>query len=148
VVVQAGDYSSYRVAEYADFQGQSATLARRPVTLTPCQPASRISRASAHTLRVKDIWIADIAKYGGCGVVFPINADAALQVATAFDLLPAGVYLPDGRSAADSATARSRSSSAGPQTETSMTCPMSVGRNFAGILRIPDALQNTARMMW
>lgn len=76
---------------------------------------------------MKDIWIADIAKYGGCGVVFPINADAALQVATAFDLLPAGVYLPDGRSAADSATARSRSSSAGPQTETVHDLP-DVGR--------------------
>ncbi|HBK38042.1 MAG TPA: peroxidase, partial [Halomonas sp.] len=55
-------------------------------------------------------------------------------------------YLPDGRTPADSATVRSVFI-IGPdkQLKLSMTYPMTVGRNFAEILRALDALQTTAK---
>lgn len=63
---------------------------------------------------------------------------------TVFDLLPAEAYLPDGRTAAVTATVRSVFI-IGPdkKLKLSMTYPMSVGRNFAEVLRALDALQLT-----
>ncbi|MGO3769391.1 MAG: peroxidase, partial [Vreelandella alkaliphila] len=63
-----------------------------------------------------------------------------------FDMLPEDAYLPDGRTPADSATVRSVFI-IGPdkQLKLSMTYPMTVGRNFAEILRALDALQATAK---
>lgn len=89
-------------------------------------------------------WIGDIEKYGGSDVDFPIIADEELKVAKLFDMLPAEAYLPDGRTAADSATVRSVFI-IGPdkQLKLSMTYPMSVGRNFTEVLRALDALQTT-----
>ena len=91
-------------------------------------------------------WIKDIEKVGGADVGFPIVADEALDVSKAFDMLPAEAYLPDGRTPADSATVRSVFI-IGPdkQLKLSMTYPMTVGRNFAEILRALDALQTSAR---
>ena len=62
----------------------------------------------------------------------------------AFDMLPADAYLPDGRTPNDSATVRSVFI-IGPdkKLKLSMTYPMSVGRNFAEVLRALDALQAT-----
>jgi len=90
-------------------------------------------------------WIGDIEQVGGAQVGFPIIADEALEVSKAFDMLPAEAYLPDGRTPADSATVRSVFI-VGPdkQLKLSMTYPMSVGRNFAEILRALDALQTSA----
>ena len=90
-------------------------------------------------------WKKDIEKVGGAAATFPIIADVDLTVSKAFDMLPAEAYLPDGRTPNDSATVRSVFI-IGPdkQLKLSMTYPMSVGRNFAEVLRALDALQTTA----
>lgn len=92
-------------------------------------------------------WIGDIETYAGSGVDFPIIADGELKVSKAFDMLPAEAYLPDGRTPADSATVRSVFI-IGPdkQLKLSMTYPMTVGRNFAEVLRALDALQASAKL--
>lgn len=91
-------------------------------------------------------WKSDIEKISGAKAAFPIIADESLEVAKAFDMLPAEAYLPDGRTPADSATVRSVFI-VGPdkQLKLSMTYPMSVGRNFAEILRALDGLQTAAK---
>ena len=87
-------------------------------------------------------WKGDIESYAKTPAGFPIIADEGLAVSKAFDMLPAEAYLPDGRTPADSATVRSVFI-IGPdkQLKLSMTYPMSVGRNFAEILRALDGLQ-------
>ncbi|NRB05910.1 MAG: peroxiredoxin [Rhodobacteraceae bacterium] len=89
-------------------------------------------------------WKDDIKSYGGAEAGFPIIADDGLEVSKAFDMLPAEAYLPDGRTPADSATVRSVFI-VGPdkQLKLSMTYPMTVGRNFAEILRALDGLQTS-----
>ena len=90
-------------------------------------------------------WRADIEKIGGAAPDFPIIADDGLAVSKSFDMLPAEAYLPDGRTSADSATVRSVFI-IGPdkQLKLSMTYPMTVGRNFAEVLRALDALQTSS----
>lgn len=89
-------------------------------------------------------WKKDIAHVGGADPDFPIVADDGLEVSKAFDMLPADAYLPDGRTPADSATVRSVFI-IGPdkQLKLSMTYPMTVGRNFAEVLRALDGLQTS-----
>ena len=91
-------------------------------------------------------WKGDIEKAGGADPSFPIIADEGLAVSKAFDMLPAEAYLPDGRTPADSATVRSVFI-IGPdkQLKLSMTYPMTVGRNFAEVLRALDGLQMAAK---
>ncbi|MFY0621875.1 MAG: peroxiredoxin [Pelagimonas sp.] len=91
-------------------------------------------------------WKVDIEKVGGAKAGFPIIADDDLTVAKAFDMLPAEYVLPDGRTPADSATVRVVFI-IGPdkKLKLSMTYPMTVGRNFAEVLRALDALQTSAR---
>ena len=90
-------------------------------------------------------WKADIEKVAGAKAGFPIIADVGLVVSKAFDMLPAEAYLPDGRTPNDSATVRSVFI-IGPdkKLKLSMTYPMSVGRNFAEVLRALDALQTSS----
>jgi len=89
-------------------------------------------------------WIADIERVAGADVTFPIIADDGLEVSKLYDMLPADAYLPDGRTAADSASVRSVFIiSPDRKLQLSMTYPMSVGRNFGEILRALDALQAT-----
>jgi alkyl hydroperoxide reductase subunit AhpC len=87
-------------------------------------------------------WKGDIEKVAGAKAGFPIIADTDLGVSKAFDMLPAEAYMPDGRTPADSATVRSVFI-IGPdkQLKLSMTYPMTVGRNFAEVLRALDGLQ-------
>jgi alkyl hydroperoxide reductase subunit AhpC len=89
-------------------------------------------------------WKGDIEGFAGAKAGFPIIADEGLAVSKAFDMLPAEAYMPDGRTPADSATVRSVFI-IGPdkQLKLSMTYPMSVGRNFAEVLRALDGLQRT-----
>ena len=89
-------------------------------------------------------WKGDIERFAGTRAGFPIIADEGLAVSKAFDMLPAEAYLPDGRTANDTATVRSVFI-IGPdrKLKLSMTYPMSVGRNFAEILRALDAVQAT-----
>ncbi|MFS4581874.1 peroxiredoxin [Phaeobacter sp. C3_T13_0] len=91
-------------------------------------------------------WKTDIESYGNAAAGFPIIADEGLAVSKAFDMLPAEAYLPDGRTPADSATVRSVFI-IGPdkQLKLSMTYPMTVGRNFAEILRALDGLQMSGK---
>lgn len=90
-------------------------------------------------------WKKDIEQACGSAAGFPIIADDGLNVAKAFDMLPAEAYLPDGRTPNDSATVRAVFI-IGPdkKLKLSMTYPMSVGRNFSEILRAVDALQTTS----
>jgi len=89
-------------------------------------------------------WKRDIESFSGSPATFPIIADEDLAVSKLFDMLPADAYLPDGRTAADSASVRSVFIiSPDKKLQLSMTYPMSVGRNFAEVLRALDALQAT-----
>lgn len=91
-------------------------------------------------------WGNDIKTVSGSDVDFPIIADDTLTISKLYDMLPEDAYLPDGRTPADSATVRSVFI-IGPdkQLKLSMTYPMTVGRNFAEILRALDALQATSK---
>ena len=89
-------------------------------------------------------WKGDIETFAGAKAGFPIIADTDLAVAKAFDMLPAEAYLPDGRTPADTATVRSVFIvSPDKKLQLTMTYPMSVGRNFAEVLRALDGLQRT-----
>ena len=89
-------------------------------------------------------WKADIEQFSGAKAGFPIIADNDLAVSKMFDMLPADAYMPDGRTAADSASVRAVFIiSPDKKLQLSMTYPMSVGRNFAEILRALTALQKT-----
>jgi alkyl hydroperoxide reductase subunit AhpC len=89
-------------------------------------------------------WKRDIEAFAGAPADFPIIDDTSLQVAKLYDMLPAEAYLPDGRTPADSATVRTVFI-IGPDKKVrlTMTYPMSVGRNFAEVLRALDAIQAT-----
>jgi alkyl hydroperoxide reductase subunit AhpC len=89
-------------------------------------------------------WKNDIETTCGAPAGFPIVADEDLAVSKALDMLPAEAYLPDGRTPNDSATVRSVFIIApNKKVQLMMTYPMSVGRNFAEVLRALDALQAT-----
>ena len=89
-------------------------------------------------------WKRDIETFAGSPANFAIVDDTSLKVTKLYDMLPANAYLPDGRTAADSATVRTVFI-IGPDKKVRlmMTYPMSVGRNFAEILRALDAVQAT-----
>lgn len=89
-------------------------------------------------------WKRDIEAFSGSPADFPIIDDTSLQVAKLYDMLPADAYLPDGRTPAHSATVRTVFI-IGPDKKVRLTMsyPMSVGRNFAEILRALDAIQAT-----
>lgn len=90
-------------------------------------------------------WKADIEKVAGVPANFAIIDDRDLVVAKAYDMLPAEFYLPtDGRTPAHSATVRTVFI-IGPDKKVrlTMTYPMSIGRNFAEIVRALDAVIKT-----
>jgi thioredoxin-dependent peroxiredoxin len=90
-------------------------------------------------------WQRDIEAFGGAVADFPIIDDVDLVVSKAYDMLPAEYYLPtEGRTPANTATVRTVYI-VGPDKKVrlTMTYPMSVGRNFAEILRALDAVRAT-----
>ena len=90
-------------------------------------------------------WKRDIETFAGSPADFPIIDDTSLTVAKAYDMLPADYYLPaEGRTPANTATVRTVYI-IGPDKKVRLTMsyPMSVGRNFAEILRALDAVQAT-----
>jgi alkyl hydroperoxide reductase subunit AhpC len=90
-------------------------------------------------------WKADIEQFSGSPADFPIIDDSSLTVAKAYDMLPADYYAPtEGRTPAATATVRTVYI-IGPdkKVKLTMTYPMSVGRNFAEILRALDAVRAT-----
>ena len=100
---------------------------------------------SVDTVQDHEKWKRDIEAFGGAPADFPIIDDTGLTVAKAYDMLPAEFYLPtEGRTPANSATVRTVFI-VGPdkKVKLTMTYPMSVGRNFAEIMRALDAVQLT-----
>lgn len=89
-------------------------------------------------------WVRDIEAFAEVPANFPILDDTSLNIAKLYNMLPAEAYLPDGRTPADSATVRTVFI-IGPDKKIrlSLTYPMSVGRNFAEIVRALDAIQAT-----
>lgn len=90
-------------------------------------------------------WKKDIEAFAASPADFPIIDDTSLTVAKAYDMLPAEYYAPtEGRTPAHTATVRTVYV-VGPDKKVRLTIsyPMSVGRNFAEILRALDAVQAT-----
>lgn len=105
---------------------------------------TKVIGLSVDTVEEHAGWKKDISQVCGAPADFPIIADIDLSVSKALDMLPADAYLPDGRTAADSASVRVVFIfSPDKKMQLSMTYPMSVGRNFAEVLRALDALQKT-----
>lgn len=108
------------------------------------QRNTKVMGVSVDTVEEHVKWKKDIEAFAGSPADFPIIDDTSLAVAKLYDMLPAEAYMPDGRTAADSATVRTVFI-IGPDKKVRlmMTYPMSVGRNFAEILRALDAIQAT-----
>jgi alkyl hydroperoxide reductase subunit AhpC len=106
---------------------------------------TKVLGVSVDSVADHDKWKRDIEAFGGAPAEFPIIDDTSLTVAKAFDMLPADYYLPtEGRAPAHTATVRTVYI-IGPDRKVrlSMTYPMSIGRNFAEILRALDAVRIT-----
>ncbi len=89
-------------------------------------------------------WKHDIEAVAGAPANFPIIDDSSLKVSKLYNMLPAEAYMPDGRTPKDSATVRTVFI-IGPDKKIRLTMayPMSVGRNYAEIVRALDAIQLT-----
>ncbi|MGO4852041.1 peroxiredoxin [Phaeovulum sp. W22_SRMD_FR3] len=106
---------------------------------------TKVLGVSVDSVADHEKWKRDIEAFSGAPADFPIIDDSSLTVAKAYDMLPADYYLPtEGRTPAHSATVRTVFI-IGPDKKVrlTMTYPMSVGRNFAEILRALDAVQAT-----
>ena len=106
---------------------------------------TKVIGVSVDSVQDHEKWERDIEAFGGAPADFPIIDDTSLTVAKAYDMLPAEFYLPtEGRTPANSATVRTVFI-VGPdkKVKLTMTYPMSVGRNFAEIMRALDAVQLT-----
>ena len=105
---------------------------------------TKVMGVSVDSVEEHKKWKRDIEAFAGKPANFPIIDDTSLQVAKLYDMLPADAYLPDGRTPAHSATVRTVFI-IGPDKKVRLmiSYPMSVGRNFAEILRALDAIQIT-----
>jgi alkyl hydroperoxide reductase subunit AhpC len=92
-------------------------------------------------------WAKDIEESQGHAPNYPMVGDPKLEVAKAFDMLPADAGEScEGRTPATNATVRSVFI-VGPdkKIKATLTYPMSTGRNFDEVLRLLDSIQLTAR---
>jgi alkyl hydroperoxide reductase subunit AhpC len=92
-------------------------------------------------------WAKDIEETQGAAVNYPLIGDPELNIAKAYDMLPAGAgSTSEGRTPADNATVRSVFV-IGPdkKIKATLTYPMSTGRNFDEVLRLLDSCQLTAK---
>lgn len=105
---------------------------------------TKVMGVSVDSVEEHQKWKRDIEAVAGAPANFPIIDDSSLAVSKLYDMLPADAYLPDGRTPAHSATVRTVFI-IGPDKKVRlmMTYPMSVGRNFAEIMRALDAVQAT-----
>ncbi|MFA5665162.1 peroxiredoxin [Castellaniella sp.] len=105
---------------------------------------TKVMGVSVDSVEEHHRWKDDIAQFAQAPADFPIIDDRSLQVSKLYSMLPAEAVLPDGRTPADSATVRTVFI-IGPDKKIRLTMcyPMSVGRNFAEILRALDAIQAT-----
>ncbi|PKM22131.1 MAG: peroxidase [Gammaproteobacteria bacterium HGW-Gammaproteobacteria-14] len=105
---------------------------------------TKVMGVSVDDVEAHKKWQRDIEAFSGAPANFPIIDDTSLNVSKLYNMLPADAYLPDGRTPADTATVRTVFI-IGPDKKVRLTMsyPMSVGRNFAEILRALDAVQAT-----
>ena len=106
---------------------------------------TKVIGVSVDSVTDHEKWKRDIETFGGAPADFPIIDDSSLTVAKAYDMLAADYYLPiEGRTPAHSQTVRTVFI-IGPDKKVKLTMayPMTVGRNFAEILRALDAVQAT-----
>ena len=106
---------------------------------------TKVIGVSVDSVADHEKWKRVIEAFSGAPADFPIIDDTSLTVSKAYDMLPADFYLPtEGRTPANSATVRTVYI-IGPDKKIRLTMsyPMSVGRNFAEILRALDAVQAT-----
>ena len=130
------DFTPVCTTEFGAMAQLSTEFARR---------GTKVIGVSVDTVQDHEKWKRDIAAFGGAPADFPIIDDSSLTVAKAYDMLEADYYLPsEGRTPAHSATVRTVYI-VGPdkKVKLTMTYPMTVGRNFAEILRALDAVQMT-----
>jgi thioredoxin-dependent peroxiredoxin len=130
------DFTPVCTTEFGAVAQLSAEFAKR---------GTRVLGVSVDSVQDHEKWKRDIEAFGGAPADFPIIDDTSLNVAKAYDMLPAEFYLPtEGRTPAHSATVRTVYI-VGPDKKVKlmMTYPMSVGRNFAEILRALDAVKLT-----
>ena len=131
----------------ADFTPVCTTEFAAVAQLAPewAKRKTKVIGVSVDSVQDHQKWKRDIEAFAGAPANFPIIDDSSLTVAKAYDMLPADYYLPtEGRTPANSATVRTVYI-VGPDKKIrlSMTYPMSIGRNFAEILRALDAVQKT-----
>ncbi len=105
---------------------------------------TKVIGVSVDSVEEHQKWKRDIEAFSGSPADFPIIDDTSLAVSKLYYMLPADAYLPDGRTPAHSATVRTVFI-IGPDKKIRLTMsyPMSVGRNFAEILRALQAIQAT-----
>ena len=130
------DFTPVCTTEFGAVAQLSAEFAKR---------GTKVIGVSVDSVQDHEKWKKDIEAFGGAPADFPIIDDSSLTVAKAYDMLEAEYYLPtEGRTPAHSATVRTVYI-IGPdkKVKLTMTYPMSVGRNFAEILRALDAVQMT-----
>jgi len=130
------DFTPVCTTEFGAVAQLSAEFARRK---------TKVIGVSVDSVQDHEKWKADIQAFGGAPADFPIIDDSSLKVAKLYDMLEADYYLPsEGRTPAHSNTVRTVYI-IGPdkKVKLTMTYPMTVGRNFAEIVRALDALQLT-----
>ena len=141
-----GDHYAILFSHPKDFTPVCTTEFGAVAQLAPefAKRNTRVMGVSVDSVEEYKKWKRDIEAFSGAPADFPIIDDTSLQVAKLYDMLPADAYLPDGRTPADSATVRTVFI-IGPDKKVRLTMsyPMSVGRNFAEILRALDAIQMT-----
>ncbi|MCE5359747.1 peroxiredoxin [Candidatus Igneacidithiobacillus taiwanensis] len=105
---------------------------------------TKVMGVSVDSVEEHKKWKRDIEAMAGAPADFPIIDDTSLHVSKLYDMLPAEAYLPENRDAKNTATVRTVFI-IGPDKKVRLTMsyPMSVGRNFAEILRALDAIQAT-----
>ena len=130
------DFTPVCTTEFGAVAQLSAEFAKR---------GTKVIGVSVDSVQDHAKWKRDIEAFAGATADFPIIDDTSLTVAKAYDMLPAEYYLPsEGRAPAHTATVRTVYI-VGPdkKVKLTMTYPMSVGRNFAEILRALDAVRAT-----
>ena len=141
-----GDGYAILFSHPKDFTPVCTTEFGAVAQLTPdfARRNTKVMGVSVDSVEEHQKWKADIAAFAGAPADFPIIDDTSLEVAKLYDMLPADAYLPDGRTPVHTATVRTVFI-IGPDKKIRLTLsyPMSVGRNFAEIIRVLDAIQMT-----
>ncbi|MDG0981036.1 MAG: diguanylate cyclase [Halieaceae bacterium] len=107
---------------------------------------TKILALSVDPVAEHERWKADLATISSCEVFFPIVADDDLVLSKMFDMLPEDAYLTNGWMAEDTETVRGVFIvSPDKRLQASLMYPMSIGRNFADIIRILDSLQGDVK---